>query len=175
MCDLCLEVVPNTVTFTEKRSPCAGGNVREMRTDESLERDGRPDERRVGRLEAVALERPEVELVVEPVLGVELGHEVLHGRRRAGRAVRRAMRRVRGVRQVRHGLFEADVVAELQRRPVALRDEDVVEGREHSFGQREDDDGPPPKKKVAALLRQADENLSAPVEDDDDDVVDLTV
>ena len=27
-----------------------------MRTDESLERDGRPDERRVGRLEAVALE-----------------------------------------------------------------------------------------------------------------------
>ena len=48
---------------------------------------------------------------------------------------------------------------------------------------REDDDGggPPPKKpaasdaQVVALLRQADENLSAPVEEDDDDVVDLTV
>ena len=106
-----------------------------MRTDESLERDGRPDERRVGRLEAVALERPEVELVVEPVLGVELGHEVLHGRRRAGRAVRRAMRRVRGVRQVRHGLFEADVVAELQGRPVALGDEDIIKSREHALGQ----------------------------------------
>ena len=30
-----------------------------MRTDESLERDGRPDERRIGRLEAVALQGPQ--------------------------------------------------------------------------------------------------------------------
>ena len=29
--------------------------TRRVRTDESLERDGRPDERRIGRLEAVAL------------------------------------------------------------------------------------------------------------------------
>ena len=64
---------------------------KKRRTDDSLERDGRPDERRVGRLEAVALERPQIQFVVERVLGVELGHEVLHGRRRAGRAVRRAM------------------------------------------------------------------------------------
>ena len=52
-------VVPNTVTFTEKRPPCAGGDVQEdARTDDSLERDGRPDERRIGRLEAVALQGP---------------------------------------------------------------------------------------------------------------------
>ena len=137
------------------------------RAYESLERDGRPDERRVGRLEAVALERPEVELVVERVLGVELGHEVLHGRRRAGRAVRRAVRAVGGIGQVRHRLFEADVVAELH-----------VTAAGHS---KDDGGGPPPKKpaasdaQVVALLRQADENLSAPVEEDDDDVVDLTV
>ena len=37
-------VVPNTVTFTEKRPPCAGGDVQE-RSDESLERDGLTNKR----------------------------------------------------------------------------------------------------------------------------------
>ena len=83
LCVLCLGVVPNTVTFTEKRSPCRGrGCTRKRRADESLERDGRADERRVGRLEAVALEGPQIQLVVELILSIELGHEVLDRRRR---------------------------------------------------------------------------------------------
>ena len=81
--------------------------------DESLERDGLRNERRVGRLEAVALERPQIQLVVELILSIELGHEVLDRRRRLRGAVRRMMRRISGVRQVRQGLLEADVVAEL--------------------------------------------------------------
>ena len=82
-------VVPNTVTFTKKRSPCAGGDVQER--DESLERDGLTNKRRVGRLEAVALERPQIQLVVELILSIELGHEVLDRRRRLRGPVRRVM------------------------------------------------------------------------------------
>ena len=116
------------------------------------------NKRRVGRLEAVALERPQIQLVVELILSIELGHEVLDRRRRLRGPVRRVMCTISRVREVRH-----------RRAPAPKR-------------KREDDDGgPAPKKKVASraevvdLLRKVDENLSAPVEDDDDDVVDLTV
>ena len=80
----------NTVTFVHREALAVlrARMYKKERTDDSLGGPRLRDERRVGRLEAVALERPEVELVVEPVLGVELGHEVLHGRRRAGRAVK---------------------------------------------------------------------------------------
>ena len=115
-------VVPNTVTFTEKRSPCRGRCTRN-----SFERDGLTNKRRVGRLEAVALEGPQIQLVVELILRVELGHEVLDRRRRLCGAVRRMMRRISRVREVRHGLLEADVVAELQGRPIRFRHENVIE------------------------------------------------
>ena len=48
----------------------------------SFEGHGRRDERRVGGLEAVALEGPQIQLVVELILRIELGHEVLDRRRR---------------------------------------------------------------------------------------------
>ena len=51
-------VVPNTGTFTEKRPPCAGEDVQEERTDVALGATAASDERRVGRLEAVALQGP---------------------------------------------------------------------------------------------------------------------
>ena len=35
------------------------------------------NKRRVGRLEAVALERPQIQLVVELIFRIELSHEVL--------------------------------------------------------------------------------------------------
>ena len=82
-------------------------------TRNSFERDGLTNKRRVGRLEAVALEGPQIQLVVELILSIELGHEVLDRRRRLRGPVRRVMCTICGVRQVRHGLLEADVVAEL--------------------------------------------------------------
>ena len=62
-----------------------------MRADESFECHGIHDERRVGRLEAVALEGPQIQLVVELILSIELGHEVLDRRRRLRGPVRRVM------------------------------------------------------------------------------------
>ena len=107
-------VVPNTVTFTEKRPPCAGGDVQERAGGRySLGGPRLTNKRRVGRLEAVALEGPQIQLVVELILRIELGHEVLDRRRRLRGPVRRVMCRIGRVRQVRHGLLEADVVAEL--------------------------------------------------------------
>ena len=151
------------------------------------------NKRRVGRLEAVALERPQIQLVVELILRIELGHEVLDRRRRLRGPVRRVMCTICRVREVRQakGVDIGDIYE--TPKPAWWRQAYEYVG---SFfrrapapkRKREDDDDDGPKKKVAsdaqvtALLRevrqavrQADENLSAPVEDDDDDVVDLTV
>ena len=67
----------------EKSPPCEDGIDNEG--------DGWTDERRVGGLEAVALERPQIQLVVELILSIELGHEVLDRRRRLCGPVRRMM------------------------------------------------------------------------------------
>ena len=48
-----------------------------MRTDESLERDGRPDERRIGRLEAVALQGPPEDIVDAAPHHVDLWSEMM--------------------------------------------------------------------------------------------------